>query len=62
MLTVFGATALDTIRTPDKVLKGVLGGAPTFAGISAEWYSVVKAGTEVLVEVANGHLGELRLC
>ena len=34
MLTVFGSTALDTIRTPDKVLKGVLGGAATFAGIS----------------------------
>ncbi len=35
MLTVFGSTALDTIRTPKKTLKNVLGGAATFAGISA---------------------------
>ena len=35
MLTVFGSTALDTIRTPNKTLKEVLGGAATFAAISA---------------------------
>ena len=35
MLTVFGSTALDTIRTPKKTLKNVLGGAATFAAISA---------------------------
>jgi sugar/nucleoside kinase (ribokinase family) len=35
MLTVFGSTALDTIRTPKKILKDVLGGAATFAAISA---------------------------
>jgi sugar/nucleoside kinase (ribokinase family) len=35
MLTVFGSTALDTIRTPNKILKDVLGGAATFAAISA---------------------------
>ncbi len=35
MLTVFGSTALDTIRTPKKKLKNVLGGAATFAAISA---------------------------
>ena len=35
MLTVFGSTALDTIRTPRKVLKNVLGGAATFAALSA---------------------------
>lgn len=38
MLTVFGSTALDTIRTPIKVLKDVLGGAATFAGISASFF------------------------
>ncbi|HSA97708.1 MAG TPA: PfkB family carbohydrate kinase [Candidatus Nitrosotenuis sp.] len=38
MLTVFGSTALDTIRTPTKVLKDVLGGAATFAGISASFF------------------------
>lgn len=35
MLTVFGSTALDTIRTPRKTLRGVLGGAATYAAISA---------------------------
>ncbi len=38
MLTVFGSTALDTIRTPSKTLKNVLGGAATFAGISASFF------------------------
>lgn len=38
MLTVFGSAALDTIRTPTKVLKDVLGGAATFAGISASFF------------------------
>ena len=35
MLTVFGSTALDTIRTPKKILNNVLGGAATYAAISA---------------------------
>ena len=39
MLTVFGSTALDTIRTPKKVLKDVLGGAATFAAISASFFT-----------------------
>ena len=39
MLTVFGSTALDTIRTPKKTLKNVLGGAATFAGISASYFT-----------------------
>ncbi|WP_268541516.1 PfkB family carbohydrate kinase [Candidatus Nitrosotenuis cloacae] len=38
MLTVFGSTALDTIRTPTRVLKDVLGGAATFAGVSASFF------------------------
>ncbi len=38
MLTVFGSMALDTIRTPTKILKNVLGGAATFAGISASFF------------------------
>ena len=38
MLTVFGSTALDTIRTPTKILKNVLGGAATFAGISSSFF------------------------
>ena len=48
MLTVFGSTAIDTIRTPQKVLKGVLGGAATFASISASYF--VKPG---LIAVAG---------
>jgi len=38
VLTVFGSTALDTIRMPTKILKNVLGGAATFAGISASFF------------------------
>lgn len=48
MLTIFGSTAIDTIRTPQKVLKGVLGGAATFASISASYF--VKPG---LIAVAG---------
>ena len=47
MLTVFGSTALDTIRTPTKTLKNVLGGAATFAGISASFF--VKTGLIAVV-------------
>ncbi len=39
MLTVFGSTALDTIRTPKKTIKDVLGGAATFAAISASFFT-----------------------
>ena len=35
MLTVFGSIALDTIRTPSRILRGSLGGAASFAAISA---------------------------
>lgn len=47
MLTVFGSTALDTIRTPTKILKDVLGGAATFAGISASFF--VRTGLIAVV-------------
>jgi sugar/nucleoside kinase (ribokinase family) len=47
MLTVFGSTALDTIRTPKKTLKNVLGGAATFAAISAS--NFVKTGLIAVV-------------
>ncbi|MCH6571558.1 MAG: sugar kinase, partial [Thaumarchaeota archaeon] len=47
MLTVFGSTALDTIRTPSKTLKNVLGGAAIFAGISASFF--VKTGLIAVV-------------
>ena len=39
MLTVFGSTALDPIRTPKRTLKNVLGGAATFAAISASFFT-----------------------
>lgn len=35
MLTVFGSVALDTIRTPKRTRRDVLGGAATFAAVSA---------------------------
>jgi len=38
MLTVFGSAALDTIRTPKRTMKNVLGGAATFAAISASFF------------------------
>ena len=47
MLTVFGSTALDTIRTPTKTLKNVLGGAATYAAISSS--NFVKTGLIAVV-------------
>ena len=47
MLTVFGSTALDTIRTPTKTLKNVLGGAATHAAISSS--NFVKTGLIAVV-------------
>jgi cytidine kinase len=47
MLTVFGSVALDTIRTPKKILKDVLGGAATFAAISASFF--IKPGLIAVV-------------
>ncbi|MFQ6025855.1 MAG: PfkB family carbohydrate kinase [Nitrosopumilaceae archaeon] len=38
MLTIFGSVALDTIRTSEKILKNALGGAATFAAISASFF------------------------
>lgn len=35
MLSIFGSAVLDTIRTPRRTLKNILGGAATFASISA---------------------------
>ena len=42
MLTVFGSIAYDTIRTPTKVVTNALGGAATYAAISASFF--VKPG------------------
>lgn len=51
MLTVFGTVALDTIRTPDKTLKDSLGGAATYAAISASYFTetglVAVVGTDL---------------
>jgi sugar/nucleoside kinase (ribokinase family) len=38
MLTVFGTIALDTTRTPEEIVDRTLGGAATFAAISASYY------------------------
>ena len=42
MLTVFGSIAFDTIRTPTKIVRDALGGAATYAAISASFF--VKPG------------------
>lgn len=42
MLTVFGSMTYDTIRTPTKIVKNALGGAATYAAISASFF--VKPG------------------
>ena len=42
MLTVFGSITYDTIRTPTKIVKNALGGAATYAAISASFF--VKPG------------------
>src|SRR5690348_1956791 len=39
MLTVFGSIAYDTIRTPKKIVKDALGGAATYAAISASFFT-----------------------
>src|SRR5579885_3506482 len=38
MLTVFGSVAIDTIRTPSRVIKNALGGAATYAAISSSFF------------------------
>ena len=49
MLTVFGSAGIDTIRTPKKTVRNVLGGAATFAAISAS--NFVDTG---IIAVAGG--------
>lgn len=50
-LTVFGTVALDTIRTPRRTLNNVLGGAASYAAVSAS--NFVQTG---LVGVVGGDL------
>ncbi|MDE1766826.1 MAG: sugar kinase [Thaumarchaeota archaeon] len=38
MLTVFGSVAIDTIRTPSRVIKNALGGAATYAAVSSSFF------------------------
>ncbi len=38
MLTVFGSVAIDTIRTPSRIIKNALGGAATYAAISSSFF------------------------
>ena len=51
MLTVFGSVALDTIRTPKRTLKNVLGGAASYAAVSASRFAktglVAVVGTDL---------------
>jgi len=54
VLTVFGSTALDTIRTPSKTLKDVLGGAATFAGLASSFF--IKTGLIAVAIVGSKSL------
>ena len=50
MLTVFGSAVLDTIRTPARTVRGVMGGAALYAGMSAGLFArtglVAAVGTD----------------
>lgn len=39
MLVVFGSVAIDTIRTPSRVRRNVLGGAAVYASLSASFFT-----------------------
>ncbi|MDE1830090.1 MAG: sugar kinase, partial [Thaumarchaeota archaeon] len=47
MLTVFGSVAIDTIRTPSRIIKNALGGAATYAAISSSFFQ--KSGLIAVV-------------
>ena len=53
MLTVFGSTALDTIRTPKKTLKNALGGAATYAALIKERHRM--QGKKVGIILSGGN-------
>lgn len=59
MLTVFGSVALDTIRTPARTLRNVLGGAATYAGVAASFFARTGLIAVVGEDFSRTHRGVL---
>lgn len=60
MLTVFGTVALDTTRTPFRTETRILGGAATFASLSASMFTQTSIVAVVGSDMPEGHVAALR--
>jgi sugar/nucleoside kinase (ribokinase family) len=60
LLTVFGTVALDTTRTPFRTETRILGGAATFASISASMFSRTSIVAAVGSDMPTEHLDSIR--
>lgn len=60
MLTVFGTVALDTTRTPFRIETRILGGAATFASLSASKFCKTSIVAVVGSDMPSEHLESLR--
>lgn len=60
MLTVFGTVALDTTRTPFRTETRILGGAATFASISASAFSKTSIVAVVGSDMPRDHLDSIK--
>lgn len=60
MLTVFGTVALDTTRTPFRTETRILGGAATFASLSASMFSTTSIVAVVGSDMPADHLAAIR--
>ena len=60
MLTVFGTVALDTTRTPFRTETRILGGAATFASLSASMFSSTSIVAVIGSDMPAAHIGLIR--
>jgi cytidine kinase len=60
LLTVFGTVALDTTRTPFRTETRILGGAATFASISASMFTQTSLVAAVGSDLPADHTKALR--
>jgi sugar/nucleoside kinase (ribokinase family) len=60
LLTVFGTVALDTTRTPFRTETRILGGAATFASLSASTFTQTSIVAVVGSDMPEDHLAALR--
>jgi len=60
MVVVFGTVALDTTRTPFKTAERVMGGAATYAGLSASFFSNVSLVATVGTDFPQQYLDMLK--